>query len=282
MKTLFKFIITVIISVLVCAVIARFSPKFDLFIIYNAVLIIALLVARRLLAKESWKQYIGYFLYIYIIVGGCVALVNGCGPTEFEKGNRRNVPLSKEEHKLVLGNVPDRMIGYAIKKKKTGELKANIFFKSSDIDGYIGKDFSVDVFLIKYKHDNNKNDAGKYFMDTYINNFRLKVKVPILNLTVGSSDDHLIGKSHLVVTEYEYKTLSSLLRKVVLINDNEIAIFHHIYHSDPKKHLYGVAEYETSIHGRVSAVYQFTYQPDDKFSHDKFIYAKKFIEQFYF
>jgi len=78
MKTFFKFIITVIISVLVCAVIARFSPKFELYIIYNTVLIIALLVARRLLVKESWKQYIGYFLYIYIIVGVCVALEKGC------------------------------------------------------------------------------------------------------------------------------------------------------------------------------------------------------------
>lgn len=78
MKTFFKFIITVIISTFVSAVIARFSPKFDLYIIYNTVLIIALLVARRLLVKESWEQYIGYFLYIYIIVGVCVALVNGC------------------------------------------------------------------------------------------------------------------------------------------------------------------------------------------------------------
>lgn len=192
--------------------------------------------------------------------------------------------ISYEDKKTIVGSIPSKFIHYGPRfvSEEQDNIEAIVAFDSDDIDDYSGRYFSVRVFLKYYKNDIEKNDAGRYLIETRSNWQSSYKKLPPYQSVIGTEGSY-IGKNELQIIVYKSTSPNKDISdsEYILINNSDVVLFDQLYPPNESKNLYGIYEYKTSILERCAATFQLKIHSFEKFSHKQYFYAKKFIEEFY-
>jgi hypothetical protein len=210
-----------------------------------------------------------YFIVFAVFMVGCDTL-----KAESIMKGRQDTQFNSSDY---LGNIPYKFI-HAAKKFEDGKYVAHIELKSEDIPEYQGVDFTVSLILETDTKNKKKNNAGQYFIEEVLPRRYNKSEFPEEKQTIGKLGSY-IGLNRLDINRLVSSTGS--IEDLIIINQQDIVVFREAYPPNKERMRNGIAIYDTTVKGKAAASYRINYHYNDELTHEKFIYVKTLIDNFY-